>query len=51
MDQVVAEFRASPKKAKGPEAPAPVKPAAKAGKAEKARGLVWVPQGNLVRPV
>ena len=51
LEQVVAEFRASPKQAKGPEAPAQVKPAAKASKAEKARGLVWVPQGNLVRPV
>jgi HlyD family secretion protein len=51
LSQVVAEFRGSPKKAKGPEAPAQVKPAAKAGKAEKAGGLVWVPQGNLVRPV
>jgi HlyD family secretion protein len=51
LSQVVAEFRGTPKKAKGPEAPAQVKPAAKAGKAEKAGGLVWVPQGNLVRPV
>jgi hypothetical protein len=51
LSQVVGEFRGSPKKAQGPEAPPQVKPAAKAGKAEKARGLVWVPQGNLVRPV
>lgn len=51
LSQVVAEFRGSPKQAKGPEAPAQVKPAAKAGKAEKAPSLVWVPQGNLVRPV
>jgi HlyD family secretion protein len=51
LSQVVAEFRGSPKKAKGPEAPAEVKPAAKAGKAEKARGVVYVPQGTLVRPV
>jgi len=50
-EQIVGEFRESPKKSKGPEAPAQEKPAAKAGKAEKARGLVWVPQGNLVRPV
>jgi HlyD family secretion protein len=50
-EQVVGEFRGSPQKAKGPEAPAQVKPAAKAGKASMARGLVWVPQGNLVRPV
>jgi HlyD family secretion protein len=51
LSQVVAEFRGSPKKATGPEAPAQVKPAAKADKAEKTRGLVWVPQGALVRPV
>jgi HlyD family secretion protein len=51
MEQVVAEFRASPKQAKGPEAPAQVKPAVKGGKAEKAPSLVWVPQGDLVRPV
>ncbi len=51
LSQVVAEFRESPKKAKGPEAPAQVKPAAKAGKTQKASGLVWVPQGTLVRPV
>jgi HlyD family secretion protein len=49
--QVVAEFRGSPKKDPGPEAPTQVKPATKAGKEEKARGLVWVPQGALVRPV
>ena len=51
LSQVVAEFRGSAKKAPGPEAPPQVKPAAKAGKEEKARGLVWVPQGALVRPV
>jgi len=50
-EQTVGEFRESPKKAKGPEASAQEKPAAKAGKASMARGLVWVPQGNLVRPV
>ena len=51
LSQVVAEFRGSPKKAKGPEAPPQVKPAAKAGKEEQARGVVYVPQGTLVRPV
>ena len=51
LSQVVAEFRGSSKKANAPEAPDQVKPAAKAGKAEKAPSLVWVPQGNLVRPV
>ena len=51
LSQVVAEFRGSAKKAQGPEAPPPVKPAAKAGKEEQARGVVYVPQGTLVRPV
>ncbi|MGB8992917.1 MAG: efflux RND transporter periplasmic adaptor subunit, partial [Desulfobaccales bacterium] len=51
LAQVVAEFRGSPKKAKGPEAPLQVKPATKAGKEEQARGVVYVPQGTLVRPV
>ena len=51
LDQVVKEFRGSPKKARGSEAPDRTKPAAKAGKEEKARGLVWIPQGALVRPV
>ncbi|OGR28862.1 MAG: RND transporter [Desulfobacca sp. RBG_16_60_12] len=51
LSQVVGEFRRSPKKAQGSETPAQVKPAAKAGKQEKALGLVWVPQGALVRPV
>jgi HlyD family secretion protein len=51
LSQVVAEFRESPKKAQGPEAPPQVKRAAKAGKEEKGSGLVWVPEGALVRPV
>ena len=51
VSQVVAEFRGSPKKAPGPEAPAQVKPAVKAAKEEQARGVVYVPQGALVRPV
>jgi len=51
LSQVVAEFRESPKKAPGPEAPPQLKPAAKAGKEEKTRGLAWVPEGALVRPV
>jgi HlyD family secretion protein len=51
-EQVVGEFRASPKQAKGSEAPDQVKPAVKGGKKEeKAPSLVWVPQGDLVRPV
>jgi HlyD family secretion protein len=47
LSQVAAEFRGSPKKAKGTQ----VKPAAMAGKEEQARGVVYVPQGTLVRPV
>jgi HlyD family secretion protein len=47
LSQLVGEFRGNPQKAKGTQ----VKPAAKAGQEEKARGLVWVPQGALVRPV
>jgi HlyD family secretion protein len=51
LEQVVGEFRVSPNQAKGSEALPQAKPAAKAGKEEKARGLVWIPQGALVRPV
>jgi HlyD family secretion protein len=51
LSQVVAEFRGSAKKDPGPAAPPPVKPAAKADKEEQARGVVYVPQGTLVRPV
>ena len=51
VEQVVVEFRESPKQAQVPGGPPQVKPAAKAGKAEKAPSLVWVPQGDLVRPV
>ena len=52
VEQVVGEFRASPKQAKGSEAPASFKPAVKGGrKEEKPPSLVWVPQGNLVHPV
>jgi HlyD family secretion protein len=51
-DQVVAEFRGTtPKKTKKSKAPALVKPEAKAGQEQKARGVVYVPQGTLVRPV
>ena len=49
LSQVVAEFRGNPEKAPGSEAQA--KPPARAGKEEQARGVVYVPQGNLVRPV
>jgi HlyD family secretion protein len=50
-EQVVGEFRGSPKKAESSKAPDQVKPAVEDGKATEAPGLVWVPQGNLVRPV
>jgi HlyD family secretion protein len=51
-DQVVAEFRGTPlKKAKKSKAPTLVKPEAKAGQEQQARGVVYVPQGTLVRPV
>ncbi len=49
-EQVVSEFRKS-KKGKGTEAPPQGKPSPEAGKKEQARGVVWVPQGNQVRPV
>lgn len=49
--QVAAEFRESPEKAPGPEAQPRVKPATKAGKEEQSRGVVYVPEGTLVRPV
>jgi len=51
LSQVMAKFRGNPEKAKGPEESPPGKPPAKAGKEEQARGVVYVPQGTLVRPV
>jgi HlyD family secretion protein len=52
VDQVVAEFRGtSPKKARKSKTPPPVKPEAKAAQEQQARGVVYVPQGTLVRPV
>jgi HlyD family secretion protein len=50
-EQVAAEFRVSPKKTGSSTAPDQAKPAVKDGKATVVPGLVWVPQGNLVRPV
>jgi HlyD family secretion protein len=50
-EQIVEEFRGSPKKGQKPKESTQVKPGAKAGQEEKARGLVWVPQGARVRPV
>jgi len=41
----------SPKKTGSSTAPDQAKPAVKDGKATVVPGLVWVPQGNLVRPV
>lgn len=51
LSQVVAKFRGNPEKAKGPEESPQGKPPAKAGKEEQARGVVYVPEGTLVRPV
>jgi HlyD family secretion protein len=51
MNQVVAEFRVSPKKAKGSKAPPQDRSAAKTGEGEKPSGVVYVPQGTQVRPV
>jgi HlyD family secretion protein len=51
LSQVVAKFRGNPEKAKGPEESSQGKPPAKAGKEEQARGVVYVPEGTLVRPV
>ncbi len=46
-EQVAAEFRGQSKKAKRTQ----VNAAAQAGQEEKGGGLVWVPQGSLVRPI
>jgi HlyD family secretion protein len=51
INQVVAEFRGSPQKARKSKASPQVQPAAKAGKEEKPGGVVYVPQGTQVRPV
>jgi HlyD family secretion protein len=48
-NQIVAEFRTSPKKDKGARAAAQGKPAG--DKQEEARGVIWVPQGSQVRPI
>jgi HlyD family secretion protein len=45
-EQIVPEFRQTGKK-NGKEK----KPSPEAGKEEQALGVVWVPQGSLVRPV
>jgi HlyD family secretion protein len=50
VEQIVPEFRTSEKEQKA-ETTSRVKPAAKAGKEEPARGVVWVPQGARVRPI
>jgi len=50
-EQVAKEFRGSPRKAKKSKAPPQVKPADQDGKAPAAPSLLWVPQGDLVRPV
>jgi HlyD family secretion protein len=49
--QVAAEFRGGPEKATESEAAPRVKQSNEAGKEEQPRGVVYVPQGTLVRPV
>jgi len=49
-DQIVPEFRSIKKKGKGTGSPSQGKSPAAANK-EQARGVIWVPQGSLVRPI
>jgi HlyD family secretion protein len=51
MSQVVKEFRQAAQKTKGSKTAAQSKPAPTGAKREKSLGLVWVPQGALVRPI
>jgi len=51
LAQVLPEFRGSPKKAEESEESPQAQPGAGSGKGEQARGVVYVPQGALVRPV
>jgi HlyD family secretion protein len=48
-DQIVPEFRTTDAEGKGAESPSPVNPTA--AKKEQSRGVIWVPQGSLVRPI
>jgi HlyD family secretion protein len=50
LEQIVPEFRTGKNEQKT-EVKSQVKPAAKAGKEEQGRGVVWVPQGAQVHPV
>ena len=50
-EKVEAEFRRQGKKGPGAELPSQGKPSPEADKEKQARGMVWVPQGDLVRPV
>lgn len=49
-DQIVKEFRQSPKKAKKAAPAVAEKPVAQE-KGKQPRGVIWVPEGSLVRPV
>ena len=49
VSQVMPEFRGNSEKAPAPESQA--KPSAQGGKEEPASGVVYVPEGTLVRPV
>jgi HlyD family secretion protein len=48
-EQIVPAARGKTKQ--GAEEPSQGQPSAAAGKAEPVRGVVWVPEGSLVRPV
>jgi HlyD family secretion protein len=50
-NQVVAEVRKQLQKANKAESAPPEKPAAKLEKSKQPPGVIWVPEGNLVRPV
>jgi HlyD family secretion protein len=50
-EQVEAEFRGKSKKGQGTELASQGKSSPEANKEKQARGTVWVPQGDLVRPV
>lgn len=50
-EQIVREFREKTKTGQRTGTPSQDKPSLKAGKEEKARGVVWEPVGTLVRPV
>lgn len=50
-NQIMAESRPRLQKEKKSESASPEKPAAKPGKGRQPAGVIWVPEGKLVRPV